>query len=244
MNLKKDVVGQAILTYLNTGKCSEITIEREDGLLFNLPKKEIESYFLEFNDWPYSQKKAIQFAKGRVLDIGAGAGRVALYLQTQGHGVTSIDISPLAIEVCRKRGVKDAKILSIDEVDCFNPHTFDSVILYGSNFGLFGSFDKAKDLLKKLDTITTEDSLIIAESCDPYQVKTRSYLSYYQRNRDLGKMPGQFRMRMRLEDYVGDWFDYLYASKAEMETILKDTAWKVKTYFDSEYTYIAILEKI
>ena len=60
------------------------------------------AYFAEFKDWPKIQKQAIKFAKGKVLDIGAGAGRVSLYLQKQGFDVTAIDNSPLAIKVCKK----------------------------------------------------------------------------------------------------------------------------------------------
>jgi methylase of polypeptide subunit release factors len=39
------------------------------------------------------------------VDIGCGAGRLALYLQARGHEVVAIDISPLAVKTCMKRGV-------------------------------------------------------------------------------------------------------------------------------------------
>ena len=35
-------------------------------------------------NWHLTEKKAIKYARGRVLDIGCGAGRHALYLQDKG----------------------------------------------------------------------------------------------------------------------------------------------------------------
>ena len=85
-------------------------VERDDGYV-NVMTADV--YFAPFADWPERQHQAMQFVKGRVLDVGAGAGRHALHVQEQGHNVVAIDVSPMAIEVCRKRGVKDARVLSI-----------------------------------------------------------------------------------------------------------------------------------
>jgi len=54
-------------------------IERDDG--FIISSGGASTYFAEFKDWPKIQKQAIKLAKGKILDIGAGAGRVSLYLQ-------------------------------------------------------------------------------------------------------------------------------------------------------------------
>ena len=45
-------------------------------------------------------------ANGPVLDLGAGTGRVSLYLATAGHSVTAIDISPPLISALRARAAK------------------------------------------------------------------------------------------------------------------------------------------
>jgi 2-polyprenyl-3-methyl-5-hydroxy-6-metoxy-1,4-benzoquinol methylase len=52
------------------------------------------------------EKKAIDYAKGRVLDVGCGAGRHILYLQKKGLKVLGIDQSPLAVNMCKLRGAK------------------------------------------------------------------------------------------------------------------------------------------
>lgn len=44
-------------------------------------------------------------APSRVLDLACGQGRNALWMAAQGHEVTGIDVSPVAIEEARRRAV-------------------------------------------------------------------------------------------------------------------------------------------
>lgn len=241
MNLNKDAYGQEIWAFLKGEKAYEI-IERSDGYvdLSGGP----ENYFAGFRDWPEIEKEAIKMAKGKVLDIGAGAGRNSLYLQKKGFKITAIDNSPLAIKVCKKRGVKDAKVLPIEKISIFKKNTFDTVLMFGNNFGLFSDYKKAKRLLKILYKITKKDALILTESNDPYKTKDPLLLSYHKLNKKKGRMPGQIKIRVRFKSYIGSWFDYLLVSKEEMNDILKGTGWRVKKFIDSDKTiYMAILEK-
>jgi SAM-dependent methyltransferase len=200
-------------------------------------------YFSEYKDWPPHEKEAIKYAKGRVLDIGCGAGRHALYLQKKGFDVLGIDNSPLAIKVCKLRGLRKVKVVPITQVN-FGPGSFDTVLMLGGNFGLFGSFENARQLLKKFYRITSYDARIIAESNDPYKTDNPVHLEYQKFNRRRGRMSGQLRIRVRFEKYVGDWFDYSLVSKEEMKKIIEGTGWKVKRVVDSmKGRYAAIIEK-
>lgn len=241
IDIKKDAYGQEVWAHLN-GKESYEVVERDDGFIGL--SGGAHAYFADFKDWPKHQKQGIKLAKGRVLDVGTGAGRVALYLQKKGHKVTAIDNSPLAIIVCKKRGVKDARALPIEKIGVFKPNTFDSVVMYGNNFGLPGNPKKAKTLLNKFHQITTPKALIIAESTNPYKTDDPVHLSYHKFNRGRGRMAGQLKIRIRFRNYISDWFDYLLVSKEEMKDILKGTGWKVRKFVDSEkFTYIAVIEK-
>jgi SAM-dependent methyltransferase len=241
MNPKKDAYGQEVWAYLNGKKSYEI-VERDDGFVDFSGGAQV--YFSEFKNWPKYQKQGIKFVKGRVLDVGTGAGRVALYLQKKGYDVTAIDNSPLAIKVCKKRGIKDARVLPIEKIGIFKPNIFDSVVMYGNNFGLFGDPKKAKVLLKKIHQITAPNALIIAESNNPYKTDDPVHLSYHKLNRGRGRMAGQLKIRIRFRNYISDWFDYLLVSKEEMKNILKGTGWKIRKFVDSEkFMYIAVIEK-
>lgn len=241
MDPKRDAYGQEILAFFQGKKAYEV-VERDDGFVDFSGGAAM--YFTEFAAWPTIQQQAIAQAKGTVLDVGAGAGRVALYLQQKGCDVVAIDNSPLAIRVCKRRGVKRATVLPIEKIGTFKPETFDTIVMFGNNFGLFGNFKKAQRLLKTFHKITSPHALIITENVDPYRTEDPAHLSYHKRNKKRGRMPGQLRLRIRYRQYVGDWFDYLLVSQSEMKQILKGTGWKVKTFIDSEeYMYSAIIEK-
>jgi 2-polyprenyl-3-methyl-5-hydroxy-6-metoxy-1,4-benzoquinol methylase len=237
----EDAYGQEIWSFFNGRKSFEI-VEREDGY-FDVSYG-ASMYFSQYDDWSEHQKRAIEFAKGRILDIGCGAGRHSIYLQSKGLDVTGIDSSPLAIRVSRLRGLKKAKVMPIAEIGEFRPRSFDTILMLGNNFGLFGSFNNARLLLRKLDKITFPNAIIIAETNDPYRTENKFHLLYQKFNRKRGRMAGQMRIRIRYMKYVGRWFDYLIVSREEMKEILKGTGWKVKKFIDSSSSpYAAIIQK-
>ena len=236
----KDTFGQMLWAFYKGRRVFEV-FERNDGYIsVDLP----ETYFSVFEDWTTHQKRAMDFVKGKVLDVGCGAGRHSLYLQGKGFDLLGIDVSPLAIKICKLRGVKKTQLMSIEKLN-FKSSSFDTVIMMGNNFSLFGSFKRAQRLLTKLHEITTENALIIAESFDPYKRDNPAYLEYYELNKKRGRMSGQLRCRIRFERYVSKWFDWLMVSKEEMEEILKGTKWKIRKTLDSEDSqYVAIIEKV
>ncbi len=116
--------------------------------------------------------------------------------------------------------------------------------MMGHNFGLVGSFKRARWLLKRFASMTTDDGKIIAETMDPYQTENPAHLAYHRFNRERGRMSGQLRLRIRYKQYATPWFDYLFVSKSELEDILVGTGWAIERYIDSRKpTYIAILKK-
>jgi len=235
-----DAFGQEIWAHFK-GKESFEIIERDDGFFDASSGAKI--YFSNYGDWPSIERKALRFARGRVLDVGCGAGRHSLYLQGKGLDVTGIDISPLAIKVSKLRGLKKVRLMSITQVD-FKSNSFDTVIMLGNNFGLFGSQKRARWLLKKFHRMTSSDAMIIAESNDPYKTDNPDHLKYHEYNRRRGRMAGQLRIRVRFGKYTGNWFDYLIVSKKEMKYLLMGTGWKAERFIRSKGSqYIAIIKK-
>ena len=240
MKPEEDAFGQSLWAYHNGRETLEI-IERDDGYIDSIKTK---IYFSSYEDWALFVKKALELVRGRVLDIGCGAGRHSSYLQENGFDVLGIDISPLAIKVCKLRGLKKAEVMSIQEVN-FKPNSFDTIIMMGNNFGLFGSLKKARNLLKRFYKMTSPNALIIAATRDPYKTSNSAHLEYHESNKKRDRMGGQVRIRVRFQKYATKWFDYLMVSKEELVDILKGTGWKVKDYMNSEGSnYMAIIEKI
>ena len=174
----------------------------------------------------------------------AGGGRWSLYLQKKGHDVLGVDISPLAVKVCKLRGLNNVMVRPISEIDS-RLGKFDTILMIGNNFGLFGGFKRARQLLKRFYEMTNPDARIIAESLDIYKPPVDPlHRRYHLRNRKLGRMPGQVRMRLRYGTFATPWFDYLLVSKNQMKRILQGTGWKIKHFIDGPGpAYVAIIEK-
>jgi len=238
-----DAYGEQLWSYFKTGEPRNEIVERDDGLL-SLGQYGGKLYFSEYKDWQPIEKAAMKYVRGRVLDVGCGAGRHSLYLQAKGFDVTGIDNSPLAIKICRQRGLKKTKVMAFKDVGQFEPESFDTVIMMGNNFGLFGSFKLAQTLLKKLHRCTSPDALIIAMTRDPYMTSDPAHVAYHKLNRKRGRMPGQLRIRVRFKGVIGNWFDYLLVSKDELKKIPQHTGWRVERFIDGiEGQYILVLTK-
>ena len=236
MREQEDAFGRALLDELERGG-ARIVVERDDGYVEN---ETIAWYFGGLRQWHPSERKALRHVHGRVLDIGAGAGRAALELQKRGHEVVAIDISPLAIDVCRKRGVRDARVLPVTKIDS-SLGAFDTVALFGNNFGLFSTTRRARWLLRRLRSMTTLEARIIAVSYDPYGTTNPDDLAYFERNRRRGRLGGQIRLRVRYRAYATPWVDYLMVSLDEMREIVSGTGWEIDEVFTDDNFFVAVI---
>lgn len=236
----QDAFGQALLdAYRKQGGFA--VIERDDGLVS--VDSPFARYFATFTKWGLCERRAIRLVRGRVLDIGAGAGRHALHLQNKGFRVTAIDPSPAAVELCRLRGIRDVRDKSLADLTP-RDGCFDTVLLFGNNFGLFGSFREARKLLRMLAQMTSRRGQILAASTDPNRTTDPVHLAYHRRNRSLGRMSGQLRLRVKYKLRESPWFDYLLVSEAEMRQIVAGTGWDVGEVFaDDCPAYVARLVK-
>ena len=240
MRDEQDAFGHEIMDHLN-GKPAFEAIERDDGtvLLSGGPKM----YFDPFRRWPAHMRKAMRFVRGRVLDVGSGAGRHALHLQQRGHEVMCIDNSPLALEVCRRRGVRETRELSVYQASR-SLGMFDTVVMMGGNLALLAGVERGRRLLERLDRITNPKARIIGDTRDPYDTDDPTHSAYHESNRRQGKMAGQVKIRVRYRQYVGAWFEYMLVSREELRGVLEGTNWTLSRTIDSDDpSYVAVIEK-
>jgi predicted RNA methylase len=238
----QDAFGLLLQDYLRGEQGIEL-VERDDGFVGSAGSPS--QYFAPFDAWPVHEQAAMAWARDRVLDIGCGAGRHALYLQNQGLEVVGIDISPRAIAVCRERGLREARVLDIAQV-VRDTGPWDTVLLLGANFGLAGSASGTQALLARLDETCTVGARIIAESRDPSGITDPIHTAYRAANERRGRLPGQLRIRIRYKLAVTPWFDYLFVSKQELEGLLEGTGWRAVQCSDEAGegdAYIALIEK-
>ena len=241
MLTRQDAYGRLIYDYYRGEAATEI-VEREDGFISESGGPD--AYFAPFRRWPTHHRLAMRWVRGRVLDIGCGAGRASLYLQERGQDVVAIDRSPLAIRTVRLRGVRQARVLSVTAV---SPRlgSFDTLLLLGNNFGLLANPRRARWLLARFASLTPAAGRIVAEVLDPYDTKRPEHRRYHRWNVARGRMAGQTRIRVRYRDLATPWFDYLFVSRPELRALLRGTRWRIEHLIDSDGpTYIAVLTKV
>lgn len=157
----KDLFGKAILDY-QTGNnpqnlIAETSISEEDEM-------NVAYLFRDYAEMPKIEQKALQIAKGSVLDIGCGAGSHSLYLQNEKKlNITSIDISANAIETCKLRGLKNASVKNILDME---GEKFDTIILLMNGTGIFEKLSKISTYLQKLKSLLNESGQILIDSSD------------------------------------------------------------------------------
>ncbi|MDV6012495.1 class I SAM-dependent methyltransferase [Haloechinothrix sp. LS1_15] len=237
-----DAFGQALRTcHLaggTAGAAYEI-VERDDGLI---GVTDMAGYFAPPDGWPEVERRLLDEVTGRVLDVGCGGGRHATALHKAGFDVLGLDPSPGAVEVARRRGAPAVQGSVTQAASSLG--LFDTVLLGGHNLGLLGGREQAQRVLEWLAGITTAGSRIVATGRDPYATDDPEHLTYHQRNRAHGRMPGQLRLRIRHGRLATGWFDYLLCSPEELTILLEPSPWRVATVWHTgSGDYTAVLER-
>jgi SAM-dependent methyltransferase len=237
-----DLFADALWQYYETEK-ADLRNEREDGFK---GRENVSWYFTRYSEFPAYEKNALKFARGRVLDVGCGAGRHSLYLQRRGLRVTAIDISPQIVELARARGVRDARVASICGKLPFARGAFETAILFGNNLGICGTIPRFRRMLRELYRVTTPRGRILATTRMPSTTnpKHRSYLS---QNLKRGRYPGQIRLRLVLNGRRGAWFELLLLAPTDLMRMAMEEGWSLAQISQSENFesgYSAVLEKV
>jgi SAM-dependent methyltransferase len=216
-------------------------IERDDGLINGAPA---DHYLDDPAQWQPHDHRALRLCRGHVLDIGVGAGRTAVELQRRGMAVTGLDTSRGAIEVARRRGLRDTVLNTIDAYAVAGAR-YDRFLLLGNNLGLLESRQRAPIFLDALARLANPGARIIAQGTDPYGTTDPVHVAYHRRNREHGRLGGQLRLRLRYRMLATEWFDYLNCSVEELSALLDGTRWRLKSIDDRDRPYyLAVMELI
>jgi len=230
-----DAFGLAMLDQ-QAGRPGSLIIERDDGFI------DVDSF--DYADgWLERDRWALDRATGRVLDVGAGAGRAALGLQERGQEVVALDVSPGAIGVCRQRGVRQTFTGSLSAaVAAGLAGTFDSALLLGNTLSLAGSPSGAIGFLGALGELLTPAGVIIGTCFNPGLTAKPAHLAYHERNRQAGRPIGQLSFRVRYQQVAGPWFDWLLMSPEELGEIAAAAGWRLTELFPGDL-YAVVLTR-
>jgi SAM-dependent methyltransferase len=192
----KDLFGKAILDYQTNNSPEDLITETS---ISEADEMSVAYLFRSYAEMPKLEQKALQLANGNVLDVGCGAGSHALYLQEKGIDVTAIDISANAIKACELRGLKNAKVQDIMQLE---GDKFDTILLLMNGAGMCGKLKNIPNFLQKLKALLTDEGQILVDSSD--------IIYMFDEDEDGGKwIPTDV-------DYYGEvFFDIAYKGEKE-----------------------------
>jgi SAM-dependent methyltransferase len=205
-------------------------VERDDGFLSAMPAAR---YLAPPADWLDIEHRAVALARGRVLDVGCGAGRVALAVQERGFAVTGLDVSAGAVEVARVRGVREVVYARVHE----HVGRYDTFLLLGNNLGLLEGRERAPVFLAALARMAGPGARVIAQGTDPYGTTDPVQVAYHRDNRVCGRLGGQLRLRLRYRELATDWFDHLVCSPQELAELVAGSGWQIADIDDADAPY-------
>lgn len=158
----KDLFGKAILDYQTNNSPEDLVTETSISEADEMP---VSYLFRTYNEMPKLEQKALQLAKGSVLDVGCGAGSHTLALQNERKlNVTAIDISENAVKACQLRGTENVKVANILDLDVENK--FDTILLLMNGTGIFGTLNETAKYLQKLKSLLNKGGQILIDSSD------------------------------------------------------------------------------
>ncbi len=152
-------MGSAIKAYFEKGRAAKL---RVFSPMFDEDEIPVKMLFRKENEMPPIERKALSMARGRTLDVGAGAGCHSLVLQQRGTDVMAIDISPLAVETMKLRGVKEVRQQDFFEVD----ECFDTILMLMNGIGIVGRLQRMPLFFRLLDRILAPGGQLLCDSSD------------------------------------------------------------------------------
>lgn len=218
----QDAFGTALLDYLEGKEVPGLVLEEEGGQAW--PALRPEWFFRGFGQWEWWERELVPLIKqGPVLDLGAGAGRAALYLQELGLPVTAVEASPGAAEVCRRRGVADVRSGDLNDPPADLPWA--GVLLLGGNLGLGGSWEGSRRLLAQLAGLASPGAVLVGDSVTP-------------------RGPARVVLRIRYRDLVTPWWPQYNIPAGQVTALVDDTGWRMDRRLEDGEDHAVLLGRV
>lgn len=232
-----DPMGAAIAEYQSTGRAGKLVVKSS---MFDDDEIPVALLFRTFDQMPAIEQQALAMARGKVLDVGAGAGCHTLELQQRGLDVMAIDISPLSCEAMQAQGIRQVQCINLFDERLTGP--YDTLLMLMNGTGIVGRLKQMPDFLERIYALLARDGQLLIDSSD---------LKYLYENEDgsydidpLGEYYGQVDYQMVYRRVKGERFDWLYVDYQTLKLISESNGWKCELVAEGEhYDYLARLTK-
>jgi SAM-dependent methyltransferase len=225
-----DPIGKAILAFAEDRRPSDIIVKSEicdDDII------PLEVLFRPFDEMPELEQIALEESRGKVLDVGAGAGAHAKYLKELELIVECIDISKGSVEYLKDMDLSARQIDFYDLKD----EKYDTILMLMNGIGIAGTLKNLEKTLEHAKSLLAPGGQILCDSSDIkylYEDEDGSMLidlnsEYY----------GNFRFQMKYKGEVGPWFDWLYVDFENLFKAAKNVGLKASKIYDVDDHFLA-----
>src|SRR5262245_32405390 len=164
--------------------------------------------------------------RGRLLDVGAGAGRHSLALQEQGFSVCAVEVVPQCVEIMKRRGIKEVHCA---DVLTFQAEPFDTVLCIMNGVTLAGSLAGLEPFLIHLLGLTKPDGQLLIDSTDLRELPELS--DVVKSKTAAGEYFGEMRVQIEYKGVRGEPFNELYIHPELLAEISARAGWTCKVIF-------------
>lgn len=195
----------------------------------------VEVFFRDADEFPELEHIALALCDGTVLDVGAGVGSHALFLQEKGFAVDALELSTAACGIMEKRGVKNAVQGDFFQ---YTGKRYDTLLFLMNGIGLAGTVEGFRNLLRHSKNLLSARGQLIFDSSDI------SYLyDEYKIPRPETHYLGEIGFQYAYKGHLGDPFRWLYIDQATLIAIAREENWVVQILFeDGEDQYLVRME--
>jgi SAM-dependent methyltransferase len=232
----KDLFGKAILDYQTNNLPEDLITETS---ISDADEMSVSYLFRTYNEMPKLEQKALQLAKGNVLDVGCGAGSHTLELQNERKlDVTAIDISENAVRACQLRGIENVKVANILDLDVENK--FDTILLLMNGTGIFGTLNETAKYLQKLKSLLKKGGQILIDSSDLIYMYDQDEDGAYSIPAD--GYYGELTFTVKYKGITEDTFPWLYLDYNTLQNAAIANGLKCELLMEGEhFDYLAKL---
>lgn len=178
---------------------------------------------------------------GPHLDMGAGAGRDALYYQRRFETV-AIEASEHLVTVLNERGVADARRADMFDLQAtFGANRFRSAQAFGTQTTLAFDDARLRRFLDDLAVVTTPDGTAVLDAYDPEGDGATDLLGF----RGTPESGVAYRVfHFEYESEVGETLLFRLLSPDRFRTVCRETPWTVDDIeYATDYHYNVVLDK-
>ena len=179
---------------------------------------------------------ALDLCRGRVLDVGAGAGVHALQLQSRGMEVTAIDVAPECVTIMRERGVHHAQVADLFS---FEGDRFDTIICLCNGLDKVGRLSDLPRFLQKMRDLLTPGGALIADSFDLRIGADPASLAALERKSAMGRYFGEIDLRFEYKGLSGAPFTALQVDYDTLSATAKEHGWRCERIKTDGSRYLA-----